>query len=84
MATKPHKITLRERVQMIAALRIYGRLLENAICRNEVLPHMNPLVAARFKDAPPMTLDEIETLIGKLDGSHTSRGLRKWDPYKWL
>jgi len=28
-----------------------------------------------------MTLDELETLIGRLDGSWTSRGLRPWNPW---
>ena len=30
------------------------------------------------------TLDELETLIGRLDGSWTGRGLRPWEPFKNL
>jgi hypothetical protein len=78
-----HKLTPRETAQVCAALRTWGRWLENAVARDEILPHMNPLVQARFKDHPPMTLDEIETLIGRLDGSWTGRGLRRWDALRF-
>jgi hypothetical protein len=75
-----HKMNRREIVQCIAALRFWGRAAEQ-----RVFPELHPMVKARFSDnCLPMTLDEIETLIGRLDGSHTGRGLRPWDPRKFL
>jgi hypothetical protein len=43
------------------------------------------MVVDRFKQADvlPMTLDELETLIGRLDGSLPT-GRRPWNPHKWL
>ena len=31
-----------------------------------------------------MTLDELETLIGRLDGTWTKKGLRTWDALRYL
>jgi hypothetical protein len=43
------------------------------------------MVADRFKQADvlPMTLDELETLIGRLDGS-LKAGRRPWNPLRYL
>jgi hypothetical protein len=84
-----HKITPREVVQIIAALRFWGRAAETSGSH----PKDHPLVAGRFHrwvqrtqtyaDTLPMTNDEIETLIGRLDGTW-DRGLRTWDAGKYL
>jgi hypothetical protein len=84
MAKKPHKLTPRELVQVVAALRYWGRVSENAGTNFMSHPCNHPMVKARFKFFPPMTLDEIETLIGQLDGSWTKRGLRTWDGFRYL
>jgi len=81
---KLHRLNPRERVQVIAALRLYGRFLENAIRRGEVLPHKHPLVRDRFNGVLPLTLNELETLIGKLDRSFKGHGIRLWEPNRWL
>jgi hypothetical protein len=80
-----HKLTPRENVHVIAALRLFGRLIENTPVGG-TLPHYNPMVAARMKaaDVLPMTLDEIETLIGRLDGTFKTKGLRPWEPFRYL
>jgi hypothetical protein len=77
---KPSKLKPREIVQIVAALRFWGRAAETSL----VHPFKHPMCKARFKDHKPMTLDEIETLIGRLDGSWMGRGLRPWEPLKWL
>jgi hypothetical protein len=77
---KTHKLTPRETVQIIAALRYWGRAAETS----QVHPCNHSQVAARFGPYAPMTLDELETLIGRLDGSFTGRGLRPWGPWKYL
>jgi len=41
------------------------------------------MCANRLEDHAPMSLDEIETLIGKLDGSW-KKGLRPWNPLNEL
>ena len=78
------RIEPRARAQICAALRVYGRLLERALMTNVPMPHMNPMIAPMFRGLPPMTLDEIETLIGRLDGTWTAKGLRPWNPQMWL
>lgn len=85
-----HRLTPREIIQVIAALRFWGRAAETS----QVHPKDHPMVARRFHqwvqktqtyvDNLPLTLDEIETLIGRLDGSHTGRGFRPWNPFKHL
>lgn len=77
---KIHHLTDRQRAQIIAALRYWGRAAETSL----VHPKDHPLVAARFRGVLPLTLDEIETLIGRLDGSWGRRGLRRWEPLKFL
>jgi hypothetical protein len=77
-------------VQIIAALRFWGRAVETS----QVHPKDHPMVAGRFRKLDssgnviertlPMTRDEIETLIGRLDGTWTGRGLRWWDGFKYL
>jgi hypothetical protein len=47
-------------------------------------PELHPMCKARFSNTRlPLTLDELETLIGRLDHSHV-RGLRAWNPMKYL
>lgn len=75
-----HKLTKRETIQVIAALRYWGRAAESGLTH----PKEHPMVKARLRGVLPMTNDEIETLIGKLDGSWGSRGLRTWDPARYL
>lgn len=70
----------RQRAQIIAALRYWGRAAEISL----VHPKDHPMCKARFKGLAPLTLDELETLIGRLDGSWAERGLRKWDPARYL
>jgi hypothetical protein len=79
---KAHKLTPRETVQIIAALRYVGRTIETGL--PGFTPDMHPMCKARFKEHLPLTLDELETLIGRLDGSFTGRGLRQWDGWRWL
>jgi len=83
---KAHKLTTREMIQVVAALRYWGRAAETNTLNH---PSTHPMVAARFfivrPNKPierilPLSQDELETLIGKLDGSWTSRGLRTWNP----
>lgn len=74
------RLTPREIAQIVAALRFWGRTMETG----RMLPHSHPLVAGRFKGILPMTLDEIETLIGRLDGQLTRRRRRTWNPTKYL
>ena len=78
---KKHRLTARETIQVIAALRYWGRAMEG-----DAQPERHPMVARRFSNAGvlPLTLDEIETLIGRLDGTWTSRGLRVFDGWKYL
>ena len=76
------KLTPREIAQVCAALRLYGRLLENEMARGGDLPHVNPMVSRRFVGQLPMPLDEIDTLIGRLDGTWTAKGLRPWDAWR--
>ena len=87
---KKHKLTPREMIQVIAALRYWGRAAETST----VHPSDHPMIRQRFQlrdtqsqyvtNVPPLTLDELETLIGRLDGSWTSRGLRTWNPWVHL
>ena len=79
---KPHKLSLREITQIIASLRYWGRAAEMSL----VHPKDHPMVKARFARGGtlPLTLSELETLIGRLDGSWTEKGLRLWDPHKYL
>jgi hypothetical protein len=79
---KPHKLTKRELIQVIAALRYWGRASEIGFHH----PSHHPMVKSRFDQAKilPMTNDELETLIGRLDGSWTEKGLRTWDGHKYL
>jgi hypothetical protein len=74
-----HKLTPRETVQVIAALRVWGRWSQMSATH----PKDHPMCKDRFKDHLPLTLDEIETLIGRLDGS-MPRGRRVWFPEKYL
>ena len=71
----------RELAQIQAALRFWGRTMETA--GSGFYPHQHPLCQRRFKDHLPMTLDEIETLIGRLDGQITRRQRREWDAVKY-
>ena len=72
------KLTPREVAQVCAALRLWGRMQENS-----GFPYLNSMVIKRFtQDCTPMVLDEIETLIGRLDGTWTSKGLRPWDAWR--
>ena len=82
MARPKHKLTPREIVQVIASLRYWGRAAEMSL----VHPAEHPMVKARFTKGRqlPLTLDELETLIGRLDGSWVERGLRRWDPSRYL
>jgi hypothetical protein len=76
-------------IQVIAALRYWGRAMEMGS-----MPRLHPMVAGRFRkldcsgsileETLPLTLDEIETLIGRLDGTFVGRGLRTWDGGKYL
>jgi len=75
-----HKLTSRETVQVIAALRFWGQTASTAGFH----PSQHPLCRDRFKRFKPMTLDELETLIGRLDGSYEGPGLRPWEPRKYL
>ena len=77
---KVHKLTPREITQVTTALRFWGRCAETSLGH----PKDHPMIKARFKDHLPLTLDEIETLIGRLDGSWTNRGLRTWNPWIYL
>lgn len=78
-----HRITPREMAHVIAALRVFGRWQETTAC-DSFGPRHCPTVRDRLKGLDPMTLDEIETLIGRLDGSWTGRGLRTWDAFRYL
>jgi hypothetical protein len=82
VAKSKHKLTPREIVQIIAALRYWGRAAEMSL----VHPAEHPMVKARIAKSKqlPLTLDELETLIGRLDGSWAERGLRRWAPDKYL
>jgi hypothetical protein len=82
VAKPKHKLAPREIVQVIASLRYWGRAAEMSL----VHPAEHPMVKARFAKARvlPLTLDELETLIGRLDGSWVERGLRRWAPDKYL
>ena len=71
------KLNPREIAQVCAALRLMGRMQENGS-----LPYANPMVVKRFELHLPLALDEIETLIGRLDGTWTARGLRPWDAWR--
>ena len=85
-----HRLTPREKVQVIASLRYWGRAAEIGVSH----PSKHPMIAARFHsvhpttqkvtDILPLTLDELETLIGHLDGTWTGRGLRTWDGFRYL
>ena len=77
----PHILTPRETVQVIADLRVWGRWAETSTAGNH--PYVHPLVAGRFKKHLPMALDEIETLIGKLDKTWAGPGLRSWNAWKY-
>ena len=72
--------TPREVAQLTAALRFWGRAAETSL----IHPAEHPMCKARFCVSAPMTLDEIETMIGRIDGSHKGQGLRPWNPLKWL
>jgi hypothetical protein len=75
------KLTRRDRVQIAAALRYWGRAAECSITH----PKDHPLCKDRFdKDSLPMVLDEIENLIGRIDGSLKPRERRVWNPLRWL
>jgi hypothetical protein len=77
---KHHRLTPREKTQVIAALRLWGRWAETGL----VHPKDHPMVKDRFREHLPMTLDEIETLIGRLEDSWRGRGLRTWNPWMHL
>jgi hypothetical protein len=79
---RTHKLTPREIVQVICSLRYWGRAAEMSL----VHPKDHPMVKARFARGGtlPLTLDELETLIGRLDGSWLERGLRRWDGARYL
>lgn len=77
---KPHKLTARETVQVIAALRLFGRCRETS----NFEPSHHSMVRARFQEHLPLSNDELETLIGRLDGSWTGRGMRRWDALRFL
>jgi hypothetical protein len=77
------KLTEREKAQIAAALRYWGRAQE--LSKDSVgSPEFHPMCRDRLKTHGPMTLDELETLIGKIDGSFKGRGMRLWNPHKWL
>lgn len=82
-----HRLTKRENVQVIAALRFWGRAAEMLSAGDGPSSHpsSHPMCAARFSQAKvlPMTLDELETLIGQMDGS-LKQGCRPWNPRKYL
>jgi hypothetical protein len=74
------KINHRQAVQIAASLRYWGRAAETST----VHPMLHPMVRGRFsKECWPLTLDEIEGLIGRIDGTLKSGG-RTWSPGKWL
>jgi hypothetical protein len=84
-----YRLSFRELTQVIASLRYWGRVAETSADH----PSTHPMIAARFrankrneavKVIPPLTLDELETLIGRLDGTWTGRGLRTWNPWRYL
>jgi hypothetical protein len=75
-----HKLTRREVVQICAALRLFGRCRETG----NFEPSHSPILRDRFKHELPLSNDELETLIGHLDGSWTGRGLRRWDALRYL
>jgi hypothetical protein len=76
-----HRLTPREIAQVCAALRSWGRQVE--VGAGLYHPSDHTIVAGRFsKDCLPLTLDELETLIGRLDGTWTGRGLRTWDGWR--
>ena len=75
------RLNPREHAQVAAALRFWGRTMETS--GTGFLPHQHPLCQRRFKEHLPMTLDEIETLIGRLDGQITRRKRRIWSPEKY-
>jgi hypothetical protein len=70
----------RERMQIAAALRFWGRAAETGL----VHPSEHPRIKLRFKKCTPMSLDELESLIGKIDGTWPFRHLLAWDPEKHL
>jgi hypothetical protein len=70
------KLNKRELAHVTAALRFLGRCAETS-----GFAYGHPVVSTRIEGHLPMTLDELETLIGKLDGTWKSRGLRTWDPF---
>jgi len=73
------RLTPREHVQVAAALRFWGRTMETGRC----VPHEHPLCQSRFQEHLPMTLNEIETLIGRLDGQISRRKRREWNPMRY-
>lgn len=73
---KTYALTSREVVQITASLRYWGRAAETS----ETHPSEHPLCKDRFKRYPPMTNDEIESLIGRLDGTWDSLRPRPWNP----
>lgn len=73
----------RDIAQVCAALRLYGQWQVSQEAMG-LSPMDHPLVADRFTEARclPMTLDEIETLIGRIEGTWTGRGLKPWNPIR--
>ena len=78
------KLNEREVAHITAALRYWGRATE--VARDKDAPVVEPrhhmIVQRRIEGHPPMGLDEIETLIARLDGLQANRKLRPWDPLK--
>ncbi len=72
-------LTDREMAHIQAALRFYGR----AVQTSGMNPALHMFVRARLGKFTPMTLDEIEGLIGRLDGTW-KRKRRPWNPMRDL
>lgn len=76
------QLNKRQVIQVVAALRYWGRASETGLTH----PKDHPMVKARFTQGGvlPLTLDELETLIGRLDGSLDRRDRRPWNPLRYL
>lgn len=75
------ELSERDRAHIAAALRYWGRAAETS----KVHPRDHFLCVNRLKGHPPMSLHEIESLIGRIDGSWPyKKALRFWEPLKEL
>lgn len=75
---KQTDLNARETAHIIASLRFYGHAAETS----DVHPREHPMCVGRLKNQEPMTLDQIEALIGRLDGTWPTRRPRPWDALK--